>query len=147
MGWLLANLGVSCALAGLIWTIQVVHYPLMAQVPREAFNDYHTRHTRRITIVVAPLMLGEVLLALALLAWRPLGVPVWSTWAAFALVAVCWLSTALVQVPLHGRLSQGLDLVAARRLVATNWIRTVAWTARALLLAWMATFVGVAEHV
>ncbi|HEX2205610.1 MAG TPA: hypothetical protein VHG91_20025 [Longimicrobium sp.] len=47
-----------------------------------------------------------------------------------------WLSTALLQVPMHGRLERGFDAAAHRRLVATNWVRTVAWTARGVLLLW-----------
>jgi hypothetical protein len=52
-------------------------------------------------------------------------------------VALVWLSTAFVQVPLHARLSAGFDTRAHRRLVATNWVRTLSWTARGLLALWM----------
>jgi hypothetical protein len=46
---------------------------------------------------------------------------------------VIWISTFLVQVPLHRRLSAAWDPVAARRLVQTNWIRAAAWTLRGVL--------------
>lgn len=51
------------ALIGLIWTIQLVHYPLFAQVGRHTFKAYHHRHTTQITWVVAPLMLMELITA------------------------------------------------------------------------------------
>jgi len=47
---------------------------------------------------------------------------------------VIWLSTALLQVPLHGRLVERFAERDAARLTATNWIRTVCWTLRSLLL-------------
>jgi len=47
-----------------------------------------------------------------------------------ALVAVAWISTAALQAPAHGRLVEGFDADVHRRLVGTNWIRTVAWLAR-----------------
>jgi hypothetical protein len=54
-------------------------------------------------------------------------------------VAVAWLSTAFVQVPLHAALpSAAGDERAAliARLVASNWLRTAAWTLRGVLLVW-----------
>ncbi|NIT98857.1 MAG: hypothetical protein GWN79_27120 [Actinobacteria bacterium] len=53
------------------------------------------------------------------------------------LLAVALGSTVLVQVPLHRRLAEGHDRRTAERLIATNWVRTVAWSLRGLLLAWV----------
>ena len=133
---LLANLASAWFLAGLIWTIQAVHYPLFARVGREGFAAYESAHTRLITLVVGPAMLAELAAAFALVALRPRAVPAWAAWAALGLVGVIWISTAFVQVPLHGVLGRGFDDDAHARLVGTNWIRTAAWSARALLLAW-----------
>lgn len=44
-----------------------------------------------------------------------------------------WLSTALSQVPMHRRLEGGFDMVAHRRLVVGNWVRTVGWSMRGVL--------------
>jgi hypothetical protein len=54
------------------------------------------------------------------------------------LLAVIWISTAFVQVPCHEQLSQGFDKAVHQRLVWTNWLRTAAWSLRALLVLWMA---------
>jgi hypothetical protein len=122
------------ALVGLIWTVQLVQYPLFAQVGVDAFPAFHTRHTRQITWVVAPLMLTELATA-ALLVLRGTRGP-WLL-ASLAPLAVVWLSTWLVQVPLHEQLARGFDADAHRRLVATNWIRTAAWTLRGACV-WLA---------
>jgi hypothetical protein len=53
-----------------------------------------------------------------------------------ALVGIAWASTAFVQVPLHGTLARGFDEDAHARLVATNWVRTIAWSGHAALMAW-----------
>jgi hypothetical protein len=56
-----------------------------------------------------------------------------------ALVLVAWGVTGLVSVPQHGVLAQGFDARSHRILVATNWLRTFAWSARgAMLLALVA---------
>jgi hypothetical protein len=130
---LLAQAFASLALTGLIWCIQVVHYPLFAAVGRDEFTRYEADHARLITLVVGPLMLVELAAALWLAAVRPAGVPAWMAWTGLALVAAIWLSTATIQVPCHAKLAAGFDAEVHARLVSSNWIRTVAWTARGLL--------------
>lgn len=133
---LVANVAAAWFLAGLIWMVQVVHYPLFARVGTEGFAGYESAHARLITPIVGPAMLVELLSSLALLVARPRGMPAWAAWAGVALVGIAWLSTAFVQVPLHGTLARGFDEDAHARLVATNWVRTIAWSGHAALMAW-----------
>ena len=133
----LLQLASTLALVGLIWTIQVVQYPLLSKVGLDAFPAYHAGHSSHITLVVAPLMLTELATALYLLVVRPPSLPAWALWLGILLVAVVWLSTAFLQVPRHGTLSAGFDAEAHRFLVASNWLRTFAWTARGALLLWL----------
>ena len=136
-GLVLANLFATLTMFGVIWVVQLVHYPLFAGVGVDGFVAYEASHQVRITWIVFPAMLLELGTAVALLWLRPDIVPPWMVWAGLALVGVVWLSTALVQVPLHSTLSAGFDGDAHARLVATNWVRTVAWTLRAGLVLWM----------
>jgi len=130
----LLNTHAACTLmmTGLIWMVQLVHYPLFARVGAEGFTRYQREHTRRITWVVGPLMAAEGLTALSLLV---LGGPSLRgpALAGLALLAIIWASTALLQVPCHERLSQGRDAAILARLVRTNWIRTAAWSIRGVL--------------
>lgn len=136
-------------MAGLIWFVQVVHYPLFARVGADAFPAYHEAHTRLTTFVVGPLMVVEA--AAAAWLWRtpPPGVGASLTWTNVALVAVLWVATFVVAVPRHGVLAGGFDPATHTSLVATNWIRTLAWTAHAVvaLAMWsQAVGVGVAQR-
>ncbi|QDU70979.1 hypothetical protein [Mucisphaera calidilacus] len=140
MTWLLlVHAGVTCYMAGLICLIQRVHYPLMDRVPSEGFASFATEHQQRILPVVGPTMLVEGVCAAALVAVYPAS---WLVWAGLVLVLVNGVSTALVQVPLHTQLARGFDAVAHRRLVMSNWVRTVAWTARAVLSLVMVAVLG-----
>lgn len=135
---LLAQLLSTLTMTGLIWFVQVVHYPLFERMDDTAFA---AKHATRTTYVVAPLMVLELGSSLALLriAWRPGFIATGEAWAGAALVGIIWLSTALLQVPLHNRLQARHSVRDARELVATNWVRTVAWTLRAaLVLLWAA---------
>lgn len=136
--WLVlaAHAGVTWAMTGLIWFVQVVHYPLFAAVGPSAFPAYHAAHTRLTTLVVAPLMLAEAALAVGLVVARV--EPAWAVWTGVTLLGAVWLATFGLSVPRHAWLAaHGADVEVLRTLVATNWIRTLAWTARALLAAWL----------
>jgi hypothetical protein len=79
-------------------------------------------------------MAVEGVSALILLLDRPSTMGVLTAWIAAMLVGLALVSTVLIQVPLHAQLAVAHDAEAARRLIATNWVRTVAWTAKGLLL-------------
>lgn len=132
----IAQLASTLPLVGLIWTIQLVHYPLFELVGEESQVDYQKQHMNRITWVVAPLMLIE-LVTVGLL-WVLAPFDVWAIVGAL-LVAVIWVSTVIIQVPCHGRLAAGFDRTIHRRLVDSNWIRTIAWTLRGAVAVVMAT--------
>jgi hypothetical protein len=129
----LAHAAATWFMAGLIWFVQVVHYPLFAGAGRDNFADYARRHQARTTWLVGPPMLVEAAAAAWLAAVPPTGTTPWLTALGVALVAVIWLCTALVLVPCHGRLSAGFDPAAHRRLVRVNWVRTAAWSLRGVV--------------
>jgi hypothetical protein len=129
---MLLHFGFTCALVGLIWTIQLVQYPLFDRVGHEVFVGWHRAYTAAITRVVAPLMIAEGASAAWLLGVAGRREPLFL--ASLAPLALVWSSTALLQVPLHTRLARGFDPAAHRQLVRSNWLRTLAWTLRALLL-------------
>jgi hypothetical protein len=130
----LAQLASTLPLVGLIWLIQIVSYPLFARVGAEAFARYHAGHTTLITLVVAPLMLVELAACVATLALDDSSYPRSFAWAGAALVALAWAVTLFASVPAHNLLAHGFDPDAHTRLVATNWLRTAAWTTRGALL-------------
>ncbi len=152
--WLLVvNAAAAWFMAGLIWFVQVVHYPLFGRVGAAGeshWKTYELEHQRRTTLVVAPAMLVE-LAATAAVLWFALGAgaatgdggaprpavasAVWLAWLSAGLLAVAWVSTFFVQVPRHERLGQGFDARVHRQLVVTNWVRTFAWSARAVICA------------
>jgi hypothetical protein len=134
---LLANAACTFYLIGLIWIVQRVHYPAFAEISPERFVNFEAAHRRGITSVVAPVMLTELFTALGLLVVRPATMPASTAIFGAGLVAVVWWSTFTLQVPLHARLSAGFDPDAVRGLIRTNWIRTLAWSARGGIVAWV----------
>ena len=134
---IVVNLLVTAAMTGVIWFVQVVHYPLMAQVGADGYRRYQTRHMRLTTWVVGPLMLIEVTTATCLVMFELSHFQLALAWRSLTLLGVIWLSTALFQVPAHNQLLDAFDDSVHRRLVRTNWIRTIGWSLRAVLMTLM----------
>ena len=131
--WLI-HFAATWFMVGLIWFVQIVHYPLYDRVGLEAFSVYAEAHTRMTTWVVAPVMILELITAVALLYFVPPGMSLGQLLWAFVLLGLIWLSTAILQVPCHGKLQMGYDAGVHHFLTQSNWVRTVLWSLRGLLL-------------
>jgi hypothetical protein len=127
----LANPAVSWALMSLIWLVQLIIYPSFHRVAADAFREYHRWYAKRISAVVIPLMVSELALALWWLSASGDSPPSIVT---LVLVVIVWISTFTLQVPIHLRLASGKDDGLIRRLVATNWLRTAAWTIKTAIV-------------
>jgi len=114
----------------LIWLVQLVVYPGFRYYHRDQLMAWHKKYTTGITMVVMPLMVGQVILHTIDLYQHPDWVPI----AAFFLIVCAWINTFFYAVPLHNKISAGKDVLsAARQLVGVNWFRTVAWSVVFLL--------------
>lgn len=133
LGLLLAHVVSTLVMVGVIWMVQVVHYPLFARVGAEGFVGYQAAHSARITALIALPWAVQGVTGLVLVAARPAGVPVWIAVADLCLVGVTVLVTVALSVPAHEVLGAGFDAGAIRTLVTTNWLRTAAWTGSGVL--------------
>jgi hypothetical protein len=120
-------------MTGLIWYVQVVHYPMFAQMDHATFKAAMRIHQQRTSWVVVPWMLLELGTSL----WLWLTTWTWPHHASVLLLALIWLSTFLWQVPCHRQLSTMWNEKTHQRLVKTNWMRTCMWTLRSFLFAWL----------
>ena len=134
---LMINFASTLYMVGLIWFVQLVHYPLLKGVGNEGFADYLNRHQRWTTFAVGPPMIAEAFSTM-LLVWYPPPVNTALILLGAGLLLIIWVSTALLQVPCHAKLERGFDEPTHRQLVLTNWIRTLCWSLRGLLVCWFA---------
>ncbi|MGA0163401.1 MAG: hypothetical protein ACO3LE_04010 [Bdellovibrionota bacterium] len=121
-------------MTGLIWFVQIVHYPLFALIDESNFKEFHREHAKKTTwVVAAPMMIELVSSGLAIFFSKDRSIHILIM--SFSMVFLIFLSTAILQVPLHNRLSAGKNLDLIRKLVLTNWIRTLLWTSKSICLA------------
>ena len=129
--WEFLQFGISCALFGVIWIIQLVHYPSFKSYEINTFSLSMRSHQDRISWVVIPLMLAELMVA-AYLAYTAPSLP---NQTIVGIVICIWFCTFTIQVPLHRELLlNGKNSLHLRHLVISNWIRTALWTLKLFIV-------------
>ena len=136
--WVSLTLLLHCfstfAMTGLIWFIQIVHYPLLQKVGESKFVSYELSHIRLTSFVVIPFMSIELLTAIAVMFSPIRGNYFIALLIGLALIVLNWSLTFIIFVPLHRSLSKDFNLSYCRKLVTFNWFRTGIWTIRSFLL-------------
>jgi hypothetical protein len=129
----LIHLAATAGFCSLLWVVQVVVYPQMAKVRAEDFQDYHARHTRSITWIVAPLFFAEGICAAASF-WFGWKEQPWGQGASVLLFAANSALTLLWFVPAHTRLAGGKDEPLLQRLISMNRWRVALSSVRVVVV-------------
>lgn len=128
LSWVGLHFACCFYLAGVIWVIQLTHYPAFHFVAEKDFARFHARHTAVMGGIVGPVMIIELLTAVMLCQSFN-----WLWLLNLGGVIVIWLCTFFWSVPAHSKLALGQDVAEIHKLVRSNWVRTVIWNTRAAL--------------
>lgn len=120
----------SLILFGVIWTIQLVHYPAFRYISYKDFIDFEAHHTFNISLIVIPLMILELISAAILVYFESH----YLTQLNMVIVFFIWMVTFLFSVPCHKILANGKNHLAIEKLNKTNWLRTMAWSIKGCVL-------------
>ena len=121
------------ALTGIIWLVQLAHYPALRDVG-PAPPEFYARNATLTGRVVAPLMVLELVCA----AYLFIHTQDILRAVLLAVVVALWIVTFVRAVPLHKRLAErGYERLRVDRLVKRNRTRTTLWTLRAAVLAYL----------
>ena len=134
---LVINALATCVMVGVIWFVQLVHYPLLATIGIDRASEIAVEHQRRTGWVVGLPMAGEGVTTLWLVFDSPNGVNSALPFVGGFLLAIALGSTIFLSVPLHEKMALAPTVAIGHKLVRTNWPRTIAWTLRGVLLAIM----------
>ena len=116
---------VSFGLVVLIWLVQLIIYPNFQYLSNSQRIQWHRFYTPRITIIVAPLMILQLITATYLLF---LDLTLLNSIATL-LIVLNWLITFIYFVPLHAKIDRNnIDKGSLKSLVHVNWYRTVLWS-------------------
>ena len=115
---------INAGLLVLIWLVQIIVYPGMHGWDTTRFSELHRDYGRRISLIVGPLMLTQIVLALRQVIITPDFVSIMQAMLITFVLGV----TIFISVPLHRDLSGGYDSRVVNRLITTNWLRTFGWS-------------------
>ena len=117
----------------LIWMVQLIIYPSFAFYNPKDLLPWHEKYTRRIAVIVIPLMFGQLIVTTAQFVQEQGFYEILS----MAMVLSLWIITFALFVPLHQNISKGKEIgFSVQKLVQRNWIRTTIWTVLFILTTW-----------
>ena len=129
---LIIHLIATSVMVGVIWVIQLVHYPSFHFIELKQYTTFQRFHMSRISYVVIPAMLTELFtLILIVISMDQIDTLVL---ASAILLIFIWLMTAVFFSGVHQKLTLGYDQTVVDKLVKLNWGRTLLWTLRLLLI-------------
>jgi len=123
-------------MTGVIWIIQLVHYPMFHNIDKEKFIASMNNHRQKISYLVAPIMIIEIVSGLLmLLNPNDYDYPWEFRIVLFVLLLIIWIATFYIQVPAHQKLMNGYKKSIVDSLIRSNWIRTGIWTLKSIILS------------
>lgn len=121
----IVRLTIDFGLLILIWLVQIIVYPSFEFYSSMSLSKWHSKYTVRITYIVLPLMLAQLVVGIIHL-WQ---IRNWYTVTTILLILALWIMTFRVFVPLHFSIDNNeYDDDVCQRLVKRNWMRTIVWT-------------------
>ena len=128
--------------AGMIESM--VNYPLWHIIgPSDVWRPYHLALGPKIILYLAiPALLFQLLTNILIIVYKPISLPKWTTWTSLILLIVAIVSSAVVQIPIQGRLDQGYTYELVDRLIQTDLVlRMGVGVIRGILIIYMMNLV------
>ena len=130
---LVIHLIATSIMVGVIWVIQLVHYPSFHFIESKQYTTFQRFHMSRISYVVVPAMLTELSTLIFLIIFMD-QIDTLVTVSGLLLIII-WLMTAVFFSGVHQKLTSGYNKTVVNNLVKLNWGRTLLWTLRLLLIS------------
>ena len=118
----------TAVMVGVIWVIQLLHYPTFHYIEKNNYSQFQKFHMNRISYIVIPAMVIEMLSGIMLVIINDDFI------ISFSLLVCIWIITFVFFTNIHQHLLSKYENTAVEKLVNLNWIRTVFWTVRLVML-------------
>jgi len=120
----------TSVMVGIIWVIQILHYPSFHFINTMKYVEFQQFHMTRISFIVIPVMFIELTSALLL------GYFFRSTLTIILIIILVgiWGVTFIFFTNVHQELTKGYDREIVNWLVKINWCRTTLWSLRLIIL-------------
>lgn len=117
------NLISNILMIGVSLVVQIIIYPSFKFIQKVSFKEYHLNYMNKMSYVVAPIMLLEIISSFLLLIFNKSLIDI----LGFILLSLVWFVTFFFIVPLHNQLNIKFGLVELKKLIKLNLLRTILW--------------------
>lgn len=121
-------------MVGVIWIVQLVHYPTFLFIDEQKSHDFQKFHMSRISYIVMPAMTTELFSGIYIYTYLNMVIDSNLFLLALTILIINWIITALVFVKMHNKLLINYKIEIISLLVKWNWLRTLLWSVRLILL-------------
>lgn len=121
-------------MVGVIWIVQLVHYPTFLFIDEQKSYDFQKFHMSRISYIVMPAMTTELFSGIYIYIYSNMAIDSNLFLLALTILIINWVITALVFVKMHNKLLINYKIEIISLLVKWNWLRTLLWSVRLILL-------------
>jgi hypothetical protein len=128
-----SNLITSSALLGLILIIHFVHYKSFKFISDANFIEFHKFHVKNISFIVLPLMIIEATTSILICYFY---YSLFSL-ANLLIVFLIWVTTFILQIPSHNKLSSGKSILEINKLINGNIIRVFLWFLKVICITYI----------
>jgi len=132
--FLLINLLSTILIAGILWFVQLVHYPLFNEIPAKNFINYGYYHSRKVSGIIKPLFIVDftTLILLLILLGSNLSTNLMIVNVTIFIITI--VLTQIIFIPIHQKLSKSPNSQTISQLIRLNWIRTLIWSLKVVFM-------------
>ncbi len=124
-------------MVGVIWVIQLVHYPSFYFIEKKKYQSFQKFHMRNISYIVMPMMIIELFTGFILIVNFNNFKGYYNFNISLFFLLCTWAITGIIFTKLHNELLKGYDKLIIKKIIKWNWIRTIFWTFRLFLLSYI----------
>ena len=119
------------------WIMQLIDYPLFKFVGKKAFKKFKKERSKRVMILASFFLVLELITGILLIWIKPIGISSVQVWIGLSLIIIIWITTWTIEVPQHKILEAEFNEKTQNILLKANWIRTVIYSLRVVIIIWM----------
>ena len=122
-------------MVGVIWVIQLLHYPSFHFVQKSDYPKFQQFHMSRISLIVIPAMIIEFITGILMLQFGFSSNFLFIS--SLVILITIWGITFIFFTKMHQVLISGYNEIIVNRLISINWSRTLLWSLRLLILCYI----------
>jgi len=132
--FLLFNLTSTLLIAGVLWFVQLVHYPLFNEIPAKNMVNYGYYHIQKISGIINLLFIVDFTTIVFLLLLVNSDLSATLMIINIAIFGFIVILTRITFLPIHQKLSKNPNSFLISKLINLNWIRTLVWSLKVVFM-------------